>query len=152
MKLFFALMLMFSSAVAVAGELTVLSKTYDGSMEEVYPKLYEALENKRLFVVFEPNIGASLSGLKQRLGDEYNSNQLTSIRSMVFCNGWYANKVSNLDPQMLALCPMRIGLYEKDGKTTALFARPTVIGKHSPALQVLKDLEADVLAAMNAVN
>ena len=65
---------------------------------------------------------------------------------MVICNPWYANQVSNKDPKMLGLCPLHITLYEKDGKTTALFNRPTAIGKNSKALEVLEDVEGEVIA------
>jgi uncharacterized protein (DUF302 family) len=67
---------------------------------------------------------------------------------MVFCNGWYANQVSNKDPSMLALCPLHMTLIEKDGSTTALFARPTVIAADSPASGILQELESEVITAI----
>ena len=69
-------------------------------------------------------------------------------KSMVFCNVWYANQVSNKDPSMLALCPLHMTLIEKDGSTTALFARPTVIAADSPARGILADLESEVITAI----
>ncbi len=45
---------------------------------------------------------------------QYNRSKLSAIRSMVFCNGWYANQVSNKDPHMLALCPLHMTLIEKE--------------------------------------
>ena len=120
----------------------------DRPIAEVYPRVYKSLEDARLYVVLEPDIGSNLSGFAERWGDDYNRNRLSAIRSMVFCNGWYANQVSNLDPHMLAFCPMRMTLIEKDGRTTALFARPTVIAADSPAKDVLAELEAEVIAAI----
>ena len=128
------------------------AKVFEHSVErpiaEVYDQLYNSLEEARLYVVFEPNIGKSLSGFAERWGEQYNRNKLTAIRSMVFCNGWYANQVSNLDTRMLAFCPMRLTLIEKDGHTTALFARPTVIAADSPAKGILAELENEVIAAI----
>jgi len=67
---------------------------------------------------------------------------------MVFCNGGYANAVSNADPSMLALCPLRLTLIERNGSTTALFARPTVIAADSPARKVLEKVEKDVITVI----
>jgi len=110
--------------------------------------VYRSLEDARFYVVFEPNIGKNLSKFAERWGDQYNRSKLSAIRSMVFCNGWYANQVSNKDPSMLALCPLHMTLIEKDGSTTALFARPTVIAADSPARDILADLESEVITAI----
>lgn len=120
----------------------------DKPITEVYDKVYKSLEDARFYVVFEPNIGKNLSGFAERWGDQYNRSKLSAIRSMVFCNGWYANQVSNKDPSMLALCPLHMTLIEKDGNTTALFARPTVIAADSPARGILSDLESEVISAI----
>ena len=49
---------------------------------------------------------------------------------------------------MLALCPLSLTLIEKDGKTTALFARPTVTAADSPAKDIVAELEGAVIAAI----
>jgi uncharacterized protein (DUF302 family) len=139
------LCLLFSTAHAAS---SVFELTVDRPMSEVYDKVYQSLEDARFYVVFEPNIGKNLAGFADRWGDQYNRNKLDSIKSMVFCNGWYANQVSNKDPGMLAFCPLRMTLFEKDGKTTALFARPTVIAADSPARDILTELEFEVIAAI----
>ena len=122
--------------------------TIDASVDSVYTKVYGALENKKLFIVFEPNIGKNLQGFAKKWGDNYNRKQLQSIRSLVFCSAWYANEVSNLDPDMLGLCPMRVTLVQKEGKTTALFVRPSKIAIGSPALKTLQELEETVVKAL----
>ncbi len=135
-------------AQTVGADSNVFRFSVDKPLADVYDKVYQSLEASRLYVVFEPNIGSNLQGFAKRWGDEYNQNELTAIRSMVFCNGWYANQVSNRDPDMLALCPLRLTLIEKQGTTTALFARPTVIAANSPAKPVLQELEAEVISAI----
>jgi len=127
---------------------SVFVLSVDKPINEVYPSVYKSLEESRLYVVLELDIGSNLAGFSERWGDDYNRNKLSAIRGMVFCNGWYANQVSNLDPQMLAFCPMHITLIEKEGTTTALFARPTVIAAGSPARGVIAELEAEVIAAI----
>lgn len=126
----------------------VYVQTVDKPIAEVYDKVYKSLEAARFFVVFEPDIGTNLSNFAEKWGDDYNRNKLTAIRSMVFCNAWYANKVSNLDPDMLGFCPLHLTLIEREGKTTALFNRPGVIAQNSPAKMLLQKIEDEVIEAI----
>jgi hypothetical protein len=144
------LVLMFSVSSVVAGNKNsgVYIKQVDKPLSGVYDKVYKSLENARFFVVFEPNIGANLASFSKKWGDDYNRNNIAQIRSMVFCNGWYANKVSNLDPNMLGFCPLHITLIEREGKTTVLFNRPGVIAQNSPAKELLLTIESEVIAAI----
>ncbi|MDX2464158.1 MAG: DUF302 domain-containing protein, partial [Porticoccus sp.] len=108
----------------------------------------KSLEKARFFVVFEPNIGANLASFSTKWGDDYNQNNIDEIRSMVFCNAWYANKVSNLDPNMLGFCPLHLSLIEREGKTTVLFNRPGIIAQNSPAKELLLTIESEVIEAI----
>ncbi len=144
------LVLMFSvsSVFADTKNSAVYIQQVDEPLARVYDKVYKSLEDARFFVVFEPNIGANIASFAEKWGDDYNRNKLAEIRSMVFCNGWYANKVSNLDPNMLGFCPLHITLIERDGKTTVLFNRPGVIAQNSPAKELLLKIETEVIAAI----
>lgn len=122
----------------------------DGELDSVYDVVYSSLEDKRYFVVFEPNIQKNISRFADKWGENYNRNKLQGIRSMVFCNGWYANAVSNADPDMLALCPLHITLIQREGKTHILFARPTSIAQGSKAEAVAREIEDDVSKALDA--
>ena len=126
----------------------VYKQQVDKPVSIVYDRLYKSLENARFFVVFEPNIGKNLSRFSEKWGDDYNRNNISAIRSMVFCNGWYANKVSNLDPKMLGFCPLHLTLYEHEGKTTVLFNRPGAMAQDSPANELLKKIEGEVIEAI----
>lgn len=123
----------------------IYDRTVQGGMTEVYAKVFTALENNSYYVILEPNLGKSLAHFSKRWGEDYNKNNLSSIRSMVFCNSWYANKISNVDPSLLALCPMRITLYSKDKQTHILFVRPSKVAGNSPAQSIAKELEDDVI-------
>jgi uncharacterized protein (DUF302 family) len=127
---------------------SVYLQKVDMPLSAVYDKLYKSLEDARFFVVFEPNIGANLARFSDKWGDDYNRNDISSIRSMVFCNGWYANKVSNLDPDMLGFCPLHLTLYERDAKTTVLFNRPGTMAQESPAKELLIKIENEVIEAI----
>jgi len=126
----------------------VYRQQVDKPVSAVYDKLYKSLEDARFFVVFEPNIGKNLARFSEKWGDDYNRNNLSVIRSMIFCNGWYANKVSNLDPNMLGFCPLHLTLIEREGKTTVLFNRPGVIAQNSPARELLVKIEGEVIEAI----
>ena len=143
------LTLMFSATIQA--ELPgVLRWDVEQDLESTYMSVYNSLEENKFFVVFEPNIGRNLEGFSKRWGENYNRNQLSGIRSMVFCNAWYANEVSNIDPALLAICPLHITLFHKEGTTSVVFARPTHIGMGSKAEALLKKLEADVSKAIMA--
>lgn len=129
---------------------TVYRFTVEKPMDEAYQAVYQSLEENRFFVIFEANIGRSLSGMAERFGEDYNRNGLESVRAMAFCNPWYANQVSNLDTEMMALCPLRLSVIHKAGKTDVLFVRPSQVGKGSPAEKLLTELENDVIQAIEA--
>ena len=131
-----------------AAESNIYKQVVNAPMEKVYPAVYKAIEDKRFYVVFEVNIGKNIQRFADKWGDDFNQNKLTSIRSMVFCNGWYANKVSNVDPDMLALCPLHLSLYEKQEKTVVIFAKPSVIASDSIAKHILKEIESKVIEAI----
>jgi hypothetical protein len=128
----------------------VLHWELNQDLEIVYNHVYRSLEEHRFFVIFEPNIGRNLAGFSERWGEDYNRSKLTAIRSMVFCNPWYVNQVSNLDPEMLALCPMHLSLYEKDNSTHVVFLRLSHVGEGSAAKPVLAEVEEAVSAAVAA--
>lgn len=143
----FLLLIFFLSASATANDAVWIHKV-DQPLESLYKSIYEGLEEARFYVVFEPNIGKSTAQFSQRWGDEYNRNGLTEIRSMVFCNGWYANQVSNADPEMLALCPLHITLTEKEGSSTILFIRPSFIARGTNAETIAAEIEGKVIKAI----
>jgi len=150
-RMLLALFVLFSLQVnnsVLAENSQVYKFSVQAPMQTVYPAVYESLEKARFFVVFEPDIGKNMQRFADKWGDTYNKNKLTAIRSMVFCNVWYANAVANLDPDMLALCPLRLSLYEKQGVTFILFARPTVIAGQSKAKEILQELEQEVVKAI----
>lgn len=118
----------------------------------LYKSIFTALEHNGYFVLIEPNIGKNLSHFAQRWGNDYNKNKLEEIRSMVFCNAWFANKVANADPHMLALCPLHITLIQKGKLTTIVFVRPGKVAADSPAKAVAEELEKDIIRIIeNAV-
>ncbi len=134
----------------LAGNANVRVWSTDQPLERAYPVISKHLQQERFFVVFEPDIQANLERFAERWGDDYNRNKLEGIRAMVFCNGWYANQMSNADPDMLALCPLHITLVEKSGHTRVLFLRPGTIAAGSNAQTLAEELETQVAKAIDA--
>jgi len=146
MTLLTFMILSFAISHAKAETSTVFQITSNKPITEAYSDMQTSMNDSRFFVVQEIDIGKNLSNFAEKWGDDYNKNKLTAIKSMVFCNGWYANKISNLDLSMLGMCPLHLTLIEKDGKTTVLFNRPTAIAKGSPAYDVFVEIEDEVIA------
>lgn len=148
-RLLFLLLTIFPLAV-LAEAPAIMRLDAKAPMEQTYQAVSAALEEARFWVVFEADLGASMAGFAERWGEDLNRNALEGIRSIVVCNAWYANQVSNADPDLLALCPLRINLVEKDGITRVLFARPTVIAAGSPGIEVIEEIEQVISTALRA--
>lgn len=136
-------------AQAQAGNDTVRTWSSNQPLDSAYKVIYRHLEDNRFFVVFEPDIQSNISGFADKWGEDYNRNKLEGIRAMVFCNGWYANAVSNADPTMLALCPLHITLIQEQGHTRVLFIRPSQVAAGSKAQAIARELEDEVAKAID---
>ena len=133
-----------TSVVNAADTQAIFSVQKKTDFETTYKSVYKALEDNKFFVVFEPDIGASVGRFGKKWKN-YNQNKIERIKSMVFCNGWYANKVSNADPDFLALCPLRLTMTHKQGVTKVLFVRPDFVAKGSKAEVVAKEITQEVI-------
>jgi len=148
--LFTLLLLIIASTTCIAASPAVYERSGNMPIDETFDAIYQELEQRNFYVIFEANIGKNLSRFKDKWAENYNKNKLGGIRSLVFCNGWYANKVSNVDPAMLAICPLHLTVIERSGKAHILFVKPSVIGAESPAFPILKEIEETVIEAINA--
>jgi uncharacterized protein (DUF302 family) len=117
-------------------------------LQQAVKAVSSQLDEAGYAVVDELEISENLKRMAKKWGDDYNRNQLEGITTLVFCSGWYVNQVSNLDPQLLGLCPLHVTLIHKAGVTTALFNRPTAIAGDSPARKVLHEAENEVIHAI----
>jgi len=139
------------SANALAESPAVYEKSFDQNMETAYPRVYKALENNGFKVVYEIDMQENLTKFAAKNAvKDFNLNKLEGIKSMVFCNGPLAVKISNADPAMLALCPLHLTLTQKAGRVTALFVRPGVLAFGSKAEAPAKELEDKVIQAIES--
>lgn len=148
-----ALVLLFAlvSANALADSPAVYEKSFDQTMDTAYQRVYKALEGNGFKVVYEIDMQENLTKFAAKNAvKDFNLNQLEANKSMVFCNGPLAVKISNADPAMLALCPLHLTLTQKAGRVTVLFVRPGVIAKSSKAEAHAKELEEKVIKAIES--
>jgi uncharacterized protein (DUF302 family) len=124
-------------------------KTVNKPIEEVYARLYKALEEQRFWVAFEVDMAARMARFRDKWGEDYNRNGLSGIRSMVFCNIWWTNRIANADPDMVAMCPLHISLYERAGSTSVVFPRPSALARGSKATEVAEELESELIGIID---
>lgn len=150
MRILYLLCCLMFSSVASAGSPNVYTASVKGEFDVVYKHVYDSLEKNRFFVVLEPDIGKNISRFAKKWGDDYNQNKLERMKSMVFCNGWYANLVSNADPEMVAMCPLHLTMTHKAGITSVHFVRPDKVAQGSKAEKVAKELTEKIIKAIDA--
>lgn len=132
--------------VVVTIEDAIYIKKRKKPLHVLYKQVLLAFENNGYFVTFEPNISKSMQPFAQRWGKDYNRNKLEQIRSMVLSNPWFANKMANADPYLLAMFPLNVTLIQKGKITTILFVRPTRVASVSRrGLAVAAEMEKDVI-------
>jgi len=129
----------------------VYVKVVDKPIDSVYPTLISALDNNYLIVISEIDILAKFkhAGLPKMFGKAFNTNNLTAIKTIIACNGKFGNNIANADPSMMAFCPIRITLTEKEGKTTITYVKPTVAPTTTKAYPYLQRLENKVISTIN---
>ena len=146
MKSILVLLFVLLSANAFAESPAVYEKSFDQDMDTAYPRVHKALEANGFKVVYEIDMLENLTKFaKKNAVKDFNLNQLEAIKSMVFCNGPLAVKISNADPAMLALCPLHLTLTQKAGRVSVLFVRPGVMAQGSKAEAPAKELEEKVI-------
>jgi len=129
----------------------VYEKTFDQNLDTAYKRVAQALESNGFKVVYEIDMLENLSKFAAKNAvKDFNQNQLEGIKSLVFCNGPLAVKISNADPAMLGLCPLHLTLTQKAGRVTVLFVRPGVAAAGSPAEAAAKELEEKLIKTIES--
>lgn len=133
-----------------AAESNVYKVSYNASIDKVMQNIRDTFKAEKLIIVWELDILEEFKhrGLVQKLGAEYNKAGLTSVKTFVACNGMIGNSIINADADMMAYCPIRVTLTEKDGVTTILYVRPSSAPRDSKAYPALLKLENKVTKAI----
>lgn len=129
----------------------VYTRDINGDFERIYREVYTGLEQAGFHVVYEAFISDALAKHAGEWGDDYNRNHYEVVRSIVICSPSYANKILNLDPRMLAVCPINVTVLYKQGVATLLFERLASIDEASPAEGVLSEVDDSILGVLRGV-
>lgn len=124
-------------------------KEFNHNGELVYQAVYKSLEKANFYVIFEANIGKNLARNAKRWGEDYNRNGFDMVKSMVICSPYYVNQVLNIDPKMMALCPLTVSVLAKGESTTVLFERLVPAAGDSPAVDILWEVENTIITAID---
>jgi hypothetical protein len=144
------LLLLILPLTAAAGPAGVLRLTSDQPIEAVYDRLYKALEAEKFWVVFEADMGQRMAKMAERWGEDYNRSGLDAVKSLVFCNLWWTNRLANADPDLLGLCPLHATLYVKEGMTVVVMPAIGAMAEGSPGAGAARELEAELTAIVGA--
>ena len=84
-KLVIGFLMLWVTSISLAENATVFEISVDKPISDVYGNMQASFDDSRFFIVKELNIGQSLSNFSEKWGDDYNQNNLSAIRSLVFC-------------------------------------------------------------------
>ncbi|HEY9202864.1 DUF302 domain-containing protein [Sulfurimonas sp.] len=133
-----------------AAESNVYKVSYNAPVDKVLDNMLAKFKQEMLVVVWQLDILEEFKhkGLDKKFGENFNKAGLTAVKTLVACNGKFGNDIINQDSDMMAYCPIRITLTEKDGVTTVLYVRPSSAPRDSKAYQSLVKLEKKVTKAI----
>ncbi len=145
-KILLTLAILFSTSLFASSAIykVLVKKDFRSALHSIK----KTLEDQNLYIISKADISGTLARMKGKLGKDYNKRGYEVAKSIIFCNPFYANDVMNADPDMMALCPLKIMLMTKKGKTTALFVLPSKLAKGSPAKKILVEVENRVKKAL----
>ena len=131
----------------------VYTKSYKADADSIYPKLLQAFDKAHLVVVSQIDILDKFrkAGLPKKFGKNFNTNNLTAIKAIIACNGFFGNAIANSDPKMMAYCPIRVTLIQEGDTTTLMYVTPDVEDKESAAAASLKKLSNKVIGVLNSL-
>jgi uncharacterized protein (DUF302 family) len=139
-KLLLALLLVLSTSV-YANE--IYKKEINLPIQEYFPRLKQAITANHMNVLYELNLIDKFkkSGYAKRFGKEFNKNKLKEVKTLLLCNGHVGNQVSNIDPDMMALCPIRLTLISQGKSTKVVFIKSSHVATSKKVKALLATLD-----------
>ncbi|WP_310441844.1 DUF302 domain-containing protein [Sulfurimonas sp.] len=89
---------------------------------DVYMKEFKkAVKKNHMNVLYELDLIKKFkdAGYAKKFGADFNKNKLTAATTILLCNGYIGNQISNIDPEMMSLCPIKVSIIS-DGKSTKI--------------------------------
>lgn len=121
----------------------IYEKEIDLPIEKYYPKLKAAIQANHMNILYELNLLDRFrkSGYAEKFGEEFNRNHLKSVKTLFLCNGYVGNQVSNIDPSMMVLCPLRLTLISRASGTKVVFIKSSHLATSKKVKRLLSTLD-----------
>jgi len=144
MKIFLILLLLACTQVFAN---SIYKTEVKQSIEKYYPELKKAIEANRMHVIYEMDLLKKFkeSGYAKKFGKDFNKNKVEGVKTLLICNGYVGNQVSNLDPRMMVLCPIKITLIQKNGKTVVSFVKSASLARNKQVRDLLQTLDEVII-------
>lgn len=141
MKAFIVTLFLLFGANLFASEF--YSKVVHESFDSYYPKLKAAIKKNHMNIIYELDLIKQFKdkGYSEKFGSEFNKNKLDGVKTLLICNGYVGNQISNLNPAMMALCPIRLTIIQDSRKLTVTFLRHDSINAPQEVKSLLTTLD-----------
>lgn len=130
--------------IAGADAAGVVSLRTPLQVDAAYDRVYKGLEAERFWVLLETDTGEQMARNADKWGVDYNRNKLGAVRAMVFGNIEWTNAIANADPTLLALCPLQLTIFERDGAIYVVVPRLSAIAKGGTGEARAMELDAEI--------
>jgi len=133
-----------------AADSNVYKVNYNVGVDKVLNNILTKFKAEGLVVVWQLDILEEFKskGLDKKFGENFNKAGLSAVKTIIVCNGKFGNDIINADSDMMAYCPVRVTLTEKDGVTTVLYVRPTSAPKDSKGYPSLVELDKKITTSI----
>ena len=125
----------------------IYTKTITKPFSVYFPELKKSIEKNHMGIIYEFDLVERFKkkGFDKKFGDAFNKNGLDKIVTLLICNGYVGNQVSNIDPNMMALCPIKITVIKKGAQTTITFLKYQNVTQNKEIKELLSTLHKIVI-------
>ena len=113
-------------------------------VEAASERVYKALEQARFWVVHEVDLGERMARQAGAWGANYNRSRVDAVRVLAFGNLEWANGLANADPDLFALYPLHLAVYERGGTSVLVWPRLAGIAAGTPGEMRARELDGEV--------
>lgn len=115
---------------------------------DVYMKEFKAAVAKNhMNVLYELDLVEKFTnaGYAKKFGADFNKNKLTGATTILLCNGYIGNQVSNIDPDAMAYCPIKVSVLSDARGTKVIYTKYAGQSKNQKINSLLKTLDTVVI-------
>lgn len=152
MKTFIVALFMVLSANLFASDF--YTKVVHDSFDNYYPKLQKSIKDNHMNVLYELKLIEQFKkkGYAKKFGKDFNKNDIDEVVTLLICNGYVGNQVSNIDPAMMALCPIKLTIIKQGRKLTVTFLRHDSVKANPKVKELLTTLDKILIHTIDLVD